>query len=261
MNKLFASALAVGMALCASSVSAKDATVGAAAGGNSTSQDGALERCDQPFGTLALSEEQEADWYRYLTVDLRLPSTVPMLKLLIQQSNCFVVVERGRALDSAMNERALADSGELRSGSKMHKGQMVAADFTLNPTIRFAQTTGGVGAGIGGVLRGIGGRAGVAGALLGGVQRKESSSILTLIDNRSSVQIAAAEGSAKKFSFAIGGVIGAGGAGGYSSTPEGKLIAAGFGDAYNKMVIALRNYKPQEVKGGLGKGGTLPVGR
>ena len=39
-----------------------------------------------------------------------------------------------------------------------------------------------------------------------------------------------------------------------------KATVAAFTDAYNNMVIALRNYKAQEVKGGLGKGGQLKVG-
>ncbi|MDO9068278.1 MAG: peptidoglycan-binding protein, partial [Deltaproteobacteria bacterium] len=37
-------------------------------------------------------------------------------------------------------------------------------------------------------------------------------------------------------------------------------IAAAFMDAYNNIVRSLRNYKAQEVKGGLGKGGQLKVG-
>ena len=44
-------------------------------------------------------------------------------------------------------------------------------------------------------------------------------------------------------------------------TPQGKVIAAAFMDAYNNMVISLRNYKAQEVKGGLGRGGQLKVGK
>ena len=39
------------------------------------------------------------------------------------------------------------------------------------------------------------------------------------------------------------------------------LLTAAFADSYNQMVKALRNYKAQEVKGGLGKGGQLKVGQ
>jgi hypothetical protein len=47
--------------------------------------------------------------------------------------------------------------------------------------------------------------------------------------------------------------------GGYSNTAEGKVIVAAFTDSYNNLVKAVRNYKAQDVKGGLGKGGRLEV--
>jgi hypothetical protein len=53
---------------------------------------------------------------------------------------------------------------------------------------------------------------------------------------------------------------GAGGVGGgYANTAEGKVIVAAFTDSYNNMVRAVRNYKAQEVRGGLGTGGNLGV--
>ena len=41
---------------------------------------------------------------------------------------------------------------------------------------------------------------------------------------------------------------------------EGKALAAAFANAYNNLVVAMRDYRPQQVRGGLGKGGTLKVG-
>ena len=106
---------------------------------------------------------------------------------------------------------------------------------------------------------------GVIGAIGAGVKQREASTMLALVDNRSGVQVSASEGSASKTDFSIfGGLIGtgaAGGLGGYSNTPEGKVIAAAFTDAYNQMVKVLRNYKPQQATGphGLGTGGSLGV--
>jgi hypothetical protein len=62
----------------------------------------------------------------------------------------------------------------------------------------------------------------------------------------------------------LGGLVGfvpvVGGArGGYSTTPEGKLVTAAFMDSYNQMVDSLRNYRQQTIQGGLGNGGTLGV--
>ena len=234
---------------------------GAAAGANAKGAAMNLESCDEPMGTIAVVEEQEGDWYRYLRSDLNLPSTIPVIRMLIQQSNCFVVVERGRAMQNMMQERALMDSGELREGSSFGKGQMVAADYTMNPSINFSQSNAG---GIGGVLGAFGGRLGAVGAVVGGLKFKKAETMLTMIDNRSGVQIGVAQGNATKTDFGLG-IGGAGGGGfgalgGYSSTPEGKALAAAFANAYNNLVIAMRDYRPQEVKGGLGKGGKLKVG-
>jgi hypothetical protein len=90
-----------------------------------------------------------------------------------------------------------------------------------------------------------------------------------LTDIRSTVQIAMSEGSASTNNLSasmggaiLGSLIGAGGAAGvsgFTKTPEGQMTAAAFFDAYNKLVPALKNYKAQDVKGGLGTGGELKV--
>lgn len=232
---------------------------GGAGGATASNANSQLEKCSQSLGTLAVVEDQTAPWYMHLS-EYKLGSTVPVLRMLIQQSNCFVVVERGRAMNNMMQERTLQQSGEMRSGSSFQKGQMVAADYTMSPTINFSQKGTG---GIGGALGGFGFLGSVAGSIAGGLKSNEASTTLLMIDNRSGVQLAAAEGSAKNFDFNLfGGVFGggvAGGAGGYSNTPEGKILIAAFMDSYNQLVIATRNYKAQEVKGGLGTGGVLGV--
>jgi curli biogenesis system outer membrane secretion channel CsgG len=179
--------------------------------------------------------------------------------LLVQQSNCFVVVERGRAFGQMQTERALQQSGELRQGSNFGQGQIVAADYSLNPMITFCQRdTRGVGAALSVIPY-----AGLLGAVAGGLRTSEASTTLTMVDNRSGVQLAAAEGAASNTDFAAWngwfGSSAAGGLGGYTNTPEGKVLAGAFADAYNRLVVAVRNYKAQEVKGGLGTGGTLGV--
>jgi len=231
---------------------------GAAAGASSQDAASTLEHCDAPMGTLSVVEDQDGDWYRYLTGDLRLPSTIPLMRLLIQQSNCFVVVERGRAMSNMFQERALEQSGETRKGSRFGKGQMVAADYSLNPSINFSTSDAG---GVAGLLGAFGGRAAIAGALVGGLKFKTSETILTLVDNRSGVQVAMAQGQGHKTNFALGGFSGGGGFGAWSNTPEGKVISLAFADAYNHLVRALRSYRAQEVDGGLGRGGRLGIGK
>lgn len=237
--------------------SARTAGTGAAGGANSSNANSALEKCTESLGTLSVVEDTGAEWYTQMQ-SYQLRSTIPVLRMLVQQSNCFVVVERGRAMNNMNQERALRDSGELREGSKMHKGQMVAADYTLNPTVTFSQKGTG---GLGGFLGAFGG--GLVGAVAGAIKFNDASTMLVLTDNRSGVQLSAAEGSSRNTDFNLfGGLFGgggAGGAGGFTNTPEGKIVVAAFIDSYNQMVKSLKDYKAQEVKGGLGKGGRLKV--
>jgi len=232
---------------------------GGAGGATAANANSQLEKCDKTLGTLGVVEDTAAPWYHQLS-QYKLGSTVPVLRMMIQQSNCFVIVERGNAMNKMMLERQLAQSGEMRTGSNYGKGQVVAADYTMSPTITFSQKGT---QGMGGALGGLGLLGSVAGAVAGGIKANEASTTLLMIDNRSGVQLAAAEGSAKNFDFNVaGGLFGGGafgGAGGYSNTPEGKILVAAFMDSYNQLVRAVRNYKAQEVAGGMGTGGALGV--
>ena len=241
---------------------AKTVATGAAAGDASANASSSLEKCPAPLGTVSLIENESAGWYTILRNEYKLPPTANLLRLLIQQSNCFVVIERGAAGMNAMTrERALMQSGEMRRGSNFGGSQMVASDYGLSPEIIFNNNNaGGMGASLGSL---VGGRyGGVLAAVGGNLQTKEASTLLTLIDNRSGVQVAASEGSASKTDFGgfgqiFGGTAG-GRLGGYSNTAQGKVITAAFMDAFNQMVVALRSYKAQTVQGqGLGGGGRL----
>ena len=245
-------------------IGSKDAdtvATGSAAGGSAQNANTQLEKCDSPLGTAALVEETSAEWYRIFTAEYKLGSTTPVLRLLMQQSNCFVVVERGRAFQAMERERKIAGAGQARAGSNFGGGQMVAADYSITPEVLVSgRNTGGMG----GALGGLGGGLGVVGAIAGGIRTNEAATMLTLVDNRSGVQIAASQGASKNTDFSLGGVLLGGGAGaglgGYSNTPQGKVVVAAFTDAYNEMIRALRNYKAQQVKGqGLGTGGRLQV--
>ncbi|WP_342115271.1 CsgG/HfaB family protein [Pseudoduganella sp. OTU4001] len=261
--KLILAASALALVGCAGTQpqlgGASTVATGSAGGATASNASTQLEKCDKPLGTLAVVEDRSAPWYQQLG-QYKLGSTTPVLRMMIQQSNCFVVVERGAAMDNMMGERALEKSGEMRANSNYGKGQIAAADYTMSPTITFSQKGT---QGVGGSLGGFGVLGSVAGLVAGSMKANEASTMLLMIDNRSGVQLAAAEGSAKNFDFGLfGGLFGGGGfgtAGGYSNTPEGKILVASFMDSYNNVVRAVRNYKAQEVAGGLGTGGALGV--
>ena len=212
-----------------------------AAGTSGSTGDKALEHCDKPMGAMAVVEPQSA----VLTALTRfqLSSPVGLIRLMIQQSNCFIVVERGAAMQNIMQERQLAEAGQTRQGSNMGGGQMVTADFVLTPHVVFSE---GNAAGIGGAVGGVfGRRAPVVSAVAGGLKFSEAQTSMLVADARSGVQVAAAEGSTKKADLRLGaglfgGGVGAAG-GGYSNTNEGKTIAAAFMNNYNNIVQTVRN--------------------
>ena len=203
-----------------------------------------LEKCDAPKGTLAVVEAQSqviASLGRY-----GLQSPTGLIRMMVQQSNCFQIVERGVAMQNMMQERALAAGGQMQSDQNVGKGQMVAADFIVTPSVVFSEgNAGGVGGALGGLLGRFGGAGAVVGAVAGGLKFKEAQTSMLLSDTRSGLQVAAAEGSAKQTDFALGGsLFGAGGGaalGGYTNTNEGKVITASFLDNWNNIVRAIRN--------------------
>ena len=164
---------------------------GGAGGATSSGENSQLEKCPSSLGTVSLVENENAGWYTILRNEYRLPPTANLLRLMIQQSNCFIVVERGAAGMRAMSrERELMQSGQMRGGSNFGGGQMVASDYGLSPEIVFSEgNTGGLGGALGGI---IGGRAGsVLGGLSAGTKTREAAAMLTLVDNRSGVQVGA----------------------------------------------------------------------
>ena len=209
-----------------------------ATGGAQKNDKEELRKCEKPIGTLAVVEPQQ----QYLAALQRygLGSPTGLIRMMVQNSNCFVVVERGVAMQNLMQERALAGAGEMQQDENMGKGQMKAADFVLTPAVVFDNpNAGGAGGAVGGLL----GRR--IGAVAGGLKFKEAQTSMLVADARTSIQVAAAEGKAKKTDFGLGGFAWLGGGavagGGYSNTAEGKVIAASYLDNYNNIVEFVKN--------------------
>lgn len=212
-----------------------------------------VEKCERSLGTIAVSENQGASSTQLQSYGLGSP--VSLLRIMIQQSGCFTVVERGVAMNNLQEERALAASGETMAGSNVGKGQLQAADFVMTPGVQFAAANTG---GVGGALSSYGGKflgglGGIVGGVAGNLKFKEAQTSLLVADVRSGIQVAAAEGMAKKTDFGISGWNWGGAGyqslGGYTNTPEGKMVAASLLDNYNKIVQAVRNL-PSLVKTG-----------
>lgn len=200
-----------------------------------------VEKCERPLGTIAVSENRGASQYELQSYGLGSP--VSLLRIMIQNSNCFTVVERGVAMANLQEERALAANGDSMGNSNIGKGQLQAADFVMTPGVQFTANTGGVGA----ALSNWGGSrlGGIVGGIAGNLKFKEAQTSLLIADVRSGIQVAAAEGAAKKTDFGMSGWNYASGGyasgSGYTNTPEGKMVAASLLDNYNKIVQTIRN--------------------
>lgn len=192
-----------------------------------------LKKCTKPIGTLAIVEPQQQ--YMMMLQRYSLGSPAALIRIMVQNSKCFLIVERGVAMQNMQQERALARSGEMQQDANMGGGQMKAADFILTPAVQISDNNAG---GIGGVAGGLLGRR-AAGIVGGGVKFKEAQTSILIADARTSIQVAAAEGKAKKTNFSLGALGFAGavvGVGAYSNTAEGKVIAASYLDNFNNIV-------------------------
>jgi hypothetical protein len=224
-------------------------------GGAAGSQGAApeLPHCASPLGTAALVEATSEDLS--LLQSLGLQSPLPLLRLMMAQSNCFTVVDRGVALRNMEQEEMLRQSGMLKKGSKTARGRMVATEYLLTPNVIFSNPNAGGGnalSALGGLVPG----GAIAGAVAGSMRIKEAQSTLFLTDAQSGVQVGVSEGSARVHDFGGmsglggfgGGVAGLAGVSGYGNTAEGKLIAASLLDAFSKLVTQVSAMQPAGKK-------------
>jgi len=204
-----------------------------------------IPTCDKKIGTLSVKEPPNNWWTEY-----QLESPEALIKVMVSQSKCFTLVDRGKGLEAAQTERALASGGELRGGSNVGKGQMKAADYVLVPDIANRNRNSN-GTNIGGALAGL--IPGGFGAALGGVSLKSKTAdvVLTLTDVRSTEQVALEQGHAKKTDLGwTGGGAGflgafvAGGASSYAHTEIGQVVMQAYLDAFTKLVADVKQISP-----------------
>jgi hypothetical protein len=245
LRRFGAMALAAGMlAGCMSQTSTgggSSMATGSAGAAGSQNESSKLVKCQRPLGTMALVEQQNP-----ALTQAGLTSPIPVLRLLVAQSNCFQVVDRGQGLTAMQQERQLMQQGALAGGSNVGKGQMVAADYLLTPNIVFKDENSGGGSGLlGAFIPGIGG----AIASNVNIQNSEAQTVLFLTNTRTGLQEAVAEGSGSTTDIGLGlfggGSTGLGGLGAYGSTDIGKTVVAALVDSYNNLVGQVKAMKAQ----------------
>jgi curli biogenesis system outer membrane secretion channel CsgG len=208
-----------------------------------------IPRCGAKLGTIAV-EQPQRNWWS----ELRLGSPEALIKVLVDRSGCFDLVDRGAGLAAAARERALASGGQLQQGSNIGGGQIAAADYVLIPDL-LSQNARASGNRIGGALGGLLGGP-VLGAIAGGLSFNSSTAdvALTVTDVRSTRQLASIEGHGRKTDIGFGagtglfggGGFGAGGATGYNNTEIGQVVMLAYVDAYSQLVDQLGGALPLE---------------
>jgi hypothetical protein len=201
-----------------------------------------VPHCVRKLGTVSVMDgDDPRGWTQF-----QLAGPQKLLKVLVQRSGCFNLVDRGSGLSAAQRERDIGGNLGLQRRSNVGQGQIKAADYVLIAEVQAADRDSGgsaAGAGIGGL---IGGR---FGALAGGFRSKkmEANTVLSLTNVRTTETIAVQDGYAAKNSVSFGGGGGLGffgGAaglvgGGYDSTDIGRIVTLAFIQAYAKMVTDL----------------------
>ncbi|UPG93272.1 CsgG/HfaB family protein [Luteibacter aegosomatissinici] len=203
----------------------------------------AIPKCGKKLGSISVIEpEGGVHWW----TQQQLPSPTRLIKVFVQKSGCFTLVDRGMGMNAAMRERELAAGGDLRGGSNLGKGQIKVADYVMVPDLVASNRNAG-GAGLGALVGGlIGGPAGAVASNIT-INSKTADVVLTVTDVRSSEQVALTEGHGEKndLGFGVsGGIWGSSAAGGaavgaYANTPQGQVITMAYLDAYTKLVSEL----------------------
>jgi curli biogenesis system outer membrane secretion channel CsgG len=200
-----------------------------------------IPQCARSLGTIAVVEP-ESNWW----TQNHLGSPTSVIKVFVNRSRCFTLVDRGKGMAAAKAERELASEGDLRRGSNIGKGQIKAADYVLVPDL-VASNNDSSGNNIGAALGGLVGNRNV-GALIGGIniKRKTADVVLTVTDVRSSEQLAMTEGHATKTDLGWGagaggfwGAFGGVGATGDNNTQIGQVITLAYLQAYTDLVAQL----------------------
>jgi len=197
------------------------------------SGDDRVARCGERVGAVAITE---ADTNAQALSSAGLPrSMAPLVRQLLMQTRCFVVVERGAAFAALENEMKIREQQGLERSRQM--ASLTAADYVFRAEIVFVEQTGGnkgaVGAMFGNLLGGIGGES----------RSREALVVISAVDARTSEIVAASFGRGTNETSGVGSIILGGGLvalqGGWLDTPQAKPVAAALVDAWNQLLPRL----------------------
>lgn len=206
-----------------------------------------VPRCTRKLGTVSVMDgDDPSGWTQF-----QLSGPQKLIKVLVQRSGCFNLVDRGSGLSAAQRERDISGGMGLQRGSNVGQGQIKAADYVLVAEVQASNSNSGgsaIGAAVG--QRVLGGLGGMLGGM--GSKKMEANTVLSLTNVRTTETVSTVDGYAakKSISFGVGGGgfwgSGAGAAvgGGYDNTDIGRIVTLAFIQAYSKMVTELGLVQP-----------------
>lgn len=201
-----------------------------------------VPRCTRKLGTVSVMDgDDPSGWTQF-----QLTGPQKLIKVLVQRSGCFNLVDRQSGLSAAQRERDIGANLGLQRRSNVGQGQIKAADYVLVAEVQASNRNSGgsaIGAAVGNRM--FGGLGGLVGGI--GSKKMEANTVLSLTNVRTTETIAVQDGYAVKNSVSFGGggggFWGAGGAaavgGGYDNTDIGRIVTLAFIQAYSKMVTDL----------------------
>src|SRR5437868_14299532 len=133
-----------------------------------------VPHCLRKLGTVSVMDgDDPSGWTQF-----QLTGPQKLIKVLVQRSGCFNLVDRGSGLSAAQRERDIGGGLGMQRGSNVGQGQIKAADYVLVAEVQAADRASGgssVGAAAGGRLRGG------FGAILGGISshKMEANTVLS----------------------------------------------------------------------------------
>ena len=201
-----------------------------------------VPHCLRKLGTVSIANgDDPRGWTQY-----NLAPPEKLLRVIVQRSGCFNIVDRGAGLNAAATERDIGSGLGLQRGSNVGQGQIKAADYVLVAEVQASNSDSG-GSAVAGVAGALVG--GALGGVIGGIRTRklEANTVLSLTNVRTSETMAVEDGYASKndVSFGAGGGLGGGGifggvvGGGYDNTDIGRIVTLSFIQAYTKMVTSL----------------------
>src|SRR3546814_12494051 len=92
---------------------------------------GEIPVCSRSLGPLAVVESQGRNWWS----GQRLASPTALIKVFVNRSRCFTLVDRGVGLQAIKAARGLAAVGELLGGSNRRKSPPHSSAYQMDPDV------------------------------------------------------------------------------------------------------------------------------